>query len=246
MAYTVSKLITGSYNLSGIVSKDFEQISGPQLSTGLDLLNDILGDKTSNNGMIPYYTKYNFTAVPNQEEYFIPNLIDIETFTFFINSIRYATLKNERQNYFGSPRAENIQSLPFNWHMERAFIPGAGPAGTVGAGAKLFLYFKPDIAYPMEIWGSFGLSEAAFNDDMALIYDRFYINYLKYELAQRICDEYSYVVPPNISERLESMALEIDKNSGKMDLTQNIVSSIGETDGGLNYGQVNIGHGWTV
>lgn len=245
MAYTVSNLISGAYNLSGIVSRDFEQISAPQLDLGLESLNDLLGEATAESGLIPYYKQYDFVSIAGQEVYFIPNLIEIDTFVFFIDQVRYATLGNQRQNYFGSPRAENILSLPFNWHMERTFIPGAGP-GPVGAGVNLYVYFKPNQAYPMTIWGLFGLAAANFNDDLSLIYDRFYISYLRYALAERICDDYSYIVPNNITDRLAMMKASISKSSAEMDLTQNTISTVGEDNGGMNYGQVNLGHGWSV
>jgi len=246
MAYTVSNLISGAYNLSGIVSRDFESTSGPQLNLGIDSLNDLLGETRSESGLIPYYKEYNLTAVAGQEVYFIPNLVEIDTFVFFIDSVRYSTLGNQRQKYFGSPRAENVLSLPFNWHMERTFVAGTLPVGGVGSGANLYVYFKPNQAYPMTIWGIFGLTDALFNDDLSIIYDRFYISYLRYALAERICDDYSYVVPENISSRLDMMKASIKKSSAEMDLTQSTISTVGQDNGGVNYGQINLGRGWTV
>lgn len=155
MAYTVTKLINDAYYASGIVSRDFEQASGSQLSDGLDFLNDILADKTIEKDMLPYYLRYNFYAEADVEKYFIPNLEQIETIVFFINSVRYQMAPTERNQYFGSSRAMNIQSLPFSWHMERC----------VG-GANIYMYFSPDTNYPIEVWGQFRLAQVTLNQDL--------------------------------------------------------------------------------
>lgn len=73
MAYTVANLIADAYYISGIVSREFETVSGPQGSLGLQVLNEIISDKTIEIGMIPYYNKYNFSTISGVETYFIPN-----------------------------------------------------------------------------------------------------------------------------------------------------------------------------
>lgn len=235
MPYTVEKLISNAYYISGIVSRDFETVSGPQFEDGLDSLNDLLGDKTVDDGLVPYYTRATLNTVPGQQEYFIPDLIEIDTITFFIQSIRYAMRNNNRRFYFGIPRAENIRSLPFNFHVEREL-----------GGARLFIYFLPDAIYPMEIWGIFRLQFVALNQDLELTFDRFYIDYLKYQLAERICDDYSYVVPPGLAKQLARYEMYINKRSGEMDLTQEIISTLDSGRGGVNYAMANLGKGWTV
>lgn len=235
MAYTVTKLITNAYYLSGIVSRDFETVSGPQLQDGLDSLNDVLSDTTADQGMIPYYKKHDFTAVVGQEEYFIENLIEIDTLVFFINQVRYSMIDNGRRIYFGAPRAQNVQSLPFNYHVEREF-----------GGARIFLYFKPQATYPMQLWGLFRLPEMAFNDDISLTTDRFYIDYLKYKLTERLCDNYSYIVPPGVTKRLMEIESAINKRMGEMDLTQQVMSTLTGDQNSLNYAQANLGRGFTI
>lgn len=71
MAYTTLQLINNAYYESGIVSRGFETVSGQQANDGLQFLNDLIADKTVENGLIPYYQEYNFTAVTGQERYFI-------------------------------------------------------------------------------------------------------------------------------------------------------------------------------
>ena len=234
MAYTTLKLITNAYYESGIVSRGFETVSGQQSNDGLGFLNDLLQDKTVENGLIPYYEKYNFTAIAGVEKYFIQNLIEIETFTFYIDTVRYQTENRARREYFGSSRADNIQSLPGSWHMERCFD-----------GANLYMYFKPNTTYPLEIWGQFRLNDVTMLQDLSLTLDRFYINYLKFDLAARLCAEYNYSVPPGVAKQLKAYEDNISKKSGPMDMRLIKMSSL-QRRGGINYAQVNIGKGWTT
>ncbi len=232
MAYTTLQLITNAYYKSGIVSRNFETVSGQQATDGLQFLNDLLQDKTVENGLIPYYEQYDFTAVIGQEKYFIQNLIEIETFVFYIDTVRYATDNRARREYFGSSRADNIQSLPGSWHMERCFD-----------GANLYIYFKPDQNFPLTIWGQFRLLDVVINQDLSLTLDRFYINYLTFDLAARLCAENNYSVPPGVAKTLANLEDAISKKSGPMDMRLTKLSSL-QRRGGINYAQVNLGHGW--
>lgn len=232
MAYTVTQLVTNAYYLSSIVSRDFETVSGSQLTDGIEVLNDLLADKTIDNGMIPYFKKYAFPAVANQSEYFIPDLIEADTFVFFINEVRFATSMQARHEFRGSSRAMNIQSLPYEWNLEKQF-----------GGALLSLYFSPDKNYPLELWGQFRLAEVANNQDLSLTLDRFYINYLKYELACRLCKEFSYNIPADVKEQFDSYYEIIKNKSAVWDLRTQKISAF-STGGYINYGVVNLSGGW--
>jgi len=234
MAYTTLQLINNAYYESGIVSRGFETVSGQQANDGLLFLNDLIADKTVENGLIPYYEEYNFNAITGQEKYFIENLINIDTFVFYIDTVRYQTENRARREYFGSSRADNIRSLPGSWHMERCF-----------GGANIYIYFKPNQAYPLTIWGQFRLAQVTINQDLSLTLDRFYINYLRYDLAARLCAEFNYSVPPGVAKALDAYQDSISKKSGPMDLRLVKLSSL-QRRGGINYGQVNIGKGWVT
>ena len=148
MVYTVSNLITDAYYISGIVSREFETVSGNQGALGLAVLNNILSDKAIEKDMIPYYTKYTFNAVIGQETYFIPKLEELDTLVFYLDSVRYQMRQVSRIPYRGSPRVDNVKTLPFNWNIERCL-----------GGSLISLYFFPDKRYPLECWGLFRLSE---------------------------------------------------------------------------------------
>jgi hypothetical protein len=231
MAYTVTHLITQAYYLSGIVARELQEATGKQLSDGLELLNALLAVKSIDGSKINYYTKYNFNAVVGQEIYFIPNLIDLETFTFFLNSIRYSMVKEYRKVYLGSPRANNITSLPFNWHHERVLN-----------GSNLYVYFFPDQQYPMEIYGKFSLTQVALNQDLLLILDNFYIEYLRYELANYICGLYNIQFSAQNAAILGAYENQM-KDIDPIDFSQ-IKMSYLRKKAGFSYADVNLGRGW--
>jgi hypothetical protein len=234
MAYTVTKLVNEAYYVSGIVSREFETVQGSQFEDGFNMLNDIITDKAIEKDMIPYYLKYEFNAIAGQEMYFIPDLEKLDTLVFFINDIRYQMREVDRIQYFGSSRANNINSLPFNWHLERCY-----------GGANLFMYFQPNSNYPMQAWGLFRLTEVVLNQDLSLTLDRFYINYLKFALAERLCMEFNFVIPAGVSLQARKYEAMIQSRSAAMDLTTQKMSTLnnGST---LNYGIVNLSGGWTT
>jgi hypothetical protein len=232
MALLTSDLISESYYLSSIISRDFETPTGSQTSDGLSLLNDVLADRTIDHGTIPYTDKLTMPAVQGQSVYFIDNLIDLEVFVFYINSLRFQTLNQQRKEFFGSFRATDINSLPFNWHVERKLN-----------GANLYLYFVPDTNYPLELWGQFRLSSVTLMQDLSLTIDRFYTNFLKYLLAERLCQFNSYRVPPDVATQLEKYYEWINNNTNVLDLRTEKFSSLSGS-GAINYGIVNLSGGW--
>ena len=233
MVYTTTQLITRSWYLSGIVSRELETVSGDQLSEGLDLLNAVLNIKTAQQRLIPYFTEYQFNAIIGQETYFIPNLIEVQTFTFNIGTVRYSTNKQGRVFYFGSGRVDNINSLPFNWHVER----------TLG-GSNLYMYFLPYENLPCILWGKFSLADVTLDQDLSLTIEDFYIEYLRYALAEYMCQEYSITMQPQSYKKLneyEEMIVDISP----LDLQIKKISGL-QTSTGYNYAFVNLGQGWVA
>jgi hypothetical protein len=157
MSYPVTSLISESYYTSGIVSRGFQTVAGDQVEVGLLKLNEILSDTAIEDNLVPYFdTAYDFYAVPGQEMYFIPGLSQLETLAFFIDTVRYQMRKNSQDKYFGQGRAQNVESLPFNWHAERCF-----------GGTNIFIYFFPDRQYPMQATGRFRLNNVLISQDLS-------------------------------------------------------------------------------
>src|ERR1700690_1444731 len=158
MSYTVTQLIIEAFYTSGIVGRQFQTVAGDQVQVGLVKLNELFADTGIDYGMIPYFNSgYSFNAIAGQEKYFIPNMVQPETLTFYIDTVRYSMRKNPRDEYFGMGRAENVDSLPFNWHAERTLN-----------GTNIFIYFFPDKNFPLVATGLFKLQNVTLYQDLEL------------------------------------------------------------------------------
>ncbi|MHB9161405.1 MAG: hypothetical protein ACYC6W_11070 [Nitrosotalea sp.] len=231
MTYTTTQLITNSYYLSGVVARQLQTISGQQIFDGLNLLNAMLAVKSANVRLIPYFTEYTFNAVIGQEKYFIPNLVAAETITFNIGPIRYPIKPTKRIDYWSTGRIDNITSLPGAWNFQRVLN-----------GANVYLYFLPQQTFPMVLWGKFGLPSVTLGENLETVYDDYYIEYLRYALAEQICIDYNITLQPQAEKRLHEMESIIMQVSPP-DLTMQKQSALG-TIAAFNYGDVNFGKGW--
>jgi len=232
MPHTARELIIDAYYLSGVASRDLQTVTGSQITDGLTLLNELLAVKGITGALIPYYKEYQFNAVVGQEKYFIENLMEIETFTFTIDTVRYSTYPKTRREYFGSGRANDIQSLPYSWRMERTLD-----------GTDLYLYFLPDVTYPLTIWGKFGFEEITdLCLDLRTIYDRYYMVYLRYALAEYICEYNGITFKPQAASKLKQLEEKLTYVS-PIDLSIRKQSTL-QRKAALNYGDINIGQGW--
>src|SRR5579859_1953944 len=119
MAYTALTLINRAYYLSQVVSRQLQTVSGEQQQDGLFLLNALLDIKGSDLHLIPYFQQFQFTIIDSQEEYFIPNLLYVDTMTFNIGDVRYPMIEMTRKQYFGTGRVDDITTLPFSYRVER-------------------------------------------------------------------------------------------------------------------------------
>lgn len=207
MAETTTQLITGAYYASGIVGREFETVGGEEVNNALEWLNELIGKKVVANDAIPYESQTTFTGVVGQEDYTVSDLIHIDTLTFVKDSIRYGMTYVPRNQYRGSTRVQTIDSLPYQYYYEREF-----------GGATVSVYFPPDQAYVFTVTGIFRLSEVTLNQDLSLTLDRFYRVFLRYELAQKICTEYSMFVPGNVEREVEEYRSLIKGQSRPFDL----------------------------
>lgn len=224
------ELITSAYYLSGILSRGFEAISDEQTSDGIELLNDVLSEKSISSALIPYYSHTTFNAVPGQEVYSVPGLVDIRELTFNIGDVRYPMVRDTQKRYFGKGRVDDLKSLPFHYYAERQL-----------GEMLLYLYFIPDKDYEMKITGKYALQQLELFDDLDSILDRFYVSYLKYLLAKRICDFYGQIYPQSLEPTLVGLEDQINKMVGTdLSITRNSMFRKNY----FGYGQANLGRGW--
>lgn len=211
MPYLASTLITRSYYLSQILARGFQFESGEEMNDGLYLLNELLDEKSSDLQLIPYFNEYDFNTVQGTEMYFVPNLLDVDTMTFNIGTVRFSMNKLTRKEYFGTPRVDGLQALPFSYRVERCLD-----------GSNIYLYFVPNQGYAVKVWGKFGLTDVTLNQDLSLTYDGFYLSYLRHALGIKLCSEYGQTFPDaamkefmRIEKKLKSIS-PVDVSMSKM------------------------------
>jgi hypothetical protein len=203
--YTARDLIIESYYLSGIVARDYEFTGGSDINDGLQRLNDFLTIKGAKTKLIPYFSFINDNLTAGQSQYFFKDLVDIDSFTFFLinddqssSSVRLSVWQQTPFEFFGVPRALNIDSLPIYWHMERVF-----------GGAMVYVYPTPVLNYPFEIRGKFSLTSVTLDQDLSTVYDDWYLVYLKYGLAMALCAWRQVAPPLNLVTMFEEMEQEM-------------------------------------
>lgn len=233
MAYPAVLLINRAWNLSGIVGRGLETVSGEQGTDGLFLLNELLEFKACDLDLIPYWSRTVLQLIQGQELYFIPDLYQVETLTFNIGPVRYPMNEITRDKYFGNGRVDNIQSLPFSWHLERE-----------KGGSNLYVYYLPMDGYIANITGKYALTDVTLNTNLDSVYDGFYIAYLRYALAEYMCLEYNVEFAPEKQNKLRQMAKKLQYISPP-DLALNKTVFLTRKTA-LNWAQVNIGKGWYV
>lgn len=194
----------------------------------------MLSEQSNTGKYLIYYTHYLFDAIIGQEMYFIPGGVVLETATFNIDSVRYQMNLDNRRHYFGAPRVDNIQALPFNWYWE-----------TVLGGINLYMYFLPQQAFPIKLTGKFyipPLTDQSFDFDTLL--DPFYQSYLIHLLAERLCSWYGVSAPVSVINQIRGFKNQLaDRNY--IDLTISKISTYSTQDA-MTYAQANIGKGWSA
>ena len=225
-----NELVTLAYYISGVVSRDFETVSGSQLADGITMLNDLLTESSAKGNNIPYYTHQNFDCVKGQEEYFINDLIEVSALTYLNGNIRYSLDSKGRNEYFGSARAENVESLPSVYTVERSL-----------GGSKIYIYMLPQDVFTFEITGKFFLSEVTTYTDLSTITDKYYQLYLKYGVAEMICQFNDVPFGMEKKQRLdllESQIFQVDPP----DMRFRKISAY--SDSGINYAAANLYRGF--
>lgn len=231
MAYTALQLITRAFYLSQIVSRQLQTPDGEQISDGLYLLNALLDYKGTDLRLIPYFTKTALTLTANTEKFHVPNLYYIDSMTFNIGVVRYPMQDTSRKEFFSTARVDDIANLPWSYRPERVL-----------GGMDIYIYFLAGQDYPATIMGKYALTDVTLTTDLTTLYDTFYIEYLRYGLAEYICSEWGVTFPDEsktMLARMEKKLLDVSP----ADLTI-MKASYFSGRPGLDWQTVNVGKGW--
>jgi len=232
MAYSALKLITNAYYLSQVVSRELQTLSGTQASDGLELLNALLDFKSTDLRLIPYFKRDSFPTINGVEEYYRPGLLQVDSMTFNIGTVRYPMREMARRDYFATGRVDNITNLPWSYRQEREL-----------GGTRLYMYFLPGDVYTVKISGKFALENVTLMQDMSLTYDAYYIEYLRFALANYICGEYGATFPDQSAMKLQELQKKLmDVNPPDLRVRG---KSYFNSSPSLDWQQVNLGLGWT-
>lgn len=155
MTYLAQQLITRSWYLSGIIGRNLQTPTGDQITDGLNLLNALLDFKAIETDLIPYWTYIEMDMVAGQADYFLPNVVAVESATFNLDVVRYPMQSVTRNNFYGSARVDNIETLPFSYNYNRA----------VGGG-NFSTYFIPDSNYPLKLMVKIGFTNVTLQTDL--------------------------------------------------------------------------------
>lgn len=227
-------VIQRALNLSGILSRNLEEQDDEEGADGLFWLNMLLKEKSANGMLLPYYGHLDITTAPGQEKYFVPDLVSADILTFKLQGVRYSITGQSRYKYFGTPRADNINSLPFQWYWER-----------VNGGMDIYIYFKPsEQIEELEVTGLLGFPNVTFSTELNNFLDIYYQNFLIFELAEAMCIFYKISLPPDTKMKLARLRKEMT-SINPIDLSIKKKSLLGG-GGLLTYAQINFGRGWTA
>jgi len=204
---TARELISRSWYLSGLESRELQSISGDREAVGLALLNSIFDVAQADTNLLPYYSYKPalFNTVVNQEEYFIPNCAQIDAVSFNLNDVRFHIKPQKKNRYFGSSRVNNLDSLPFTLAWLRS-----------NGGSSLYFYPLPSEIFEINVFGKFYLSNVTLDTELSDELDNFYNEYLRYMLADYMAQEYGIELPPRSEKRLRQL-IKIMKNMTPID-----------------------------
>lgn len=233
MAYNVQKLVTNSFYLSTVRSRTFQTVSAADVADGVDMLNEILAFQSINKRLVPFYSRKDDLVLQiGVEKYFLENVIEIDTFTFNLDGdVRYPSQVVDRTKYFSNGRPNNVQALPFIWHQERVLN-----------GTDLYVYFLPNQEYTTNLTVKYGLTQVTQFTDLLDYYEMGYIRYLRYKLAQAICQDYGVEFAQDSVKVLESLEHDLQWVSAP-DLTLNVMNTMGG-EYCFDWQTANLTNGW--
>lgn len=217
---TVNELITSSLYLLGELGTN-ETPDSFMLSTGLELINEILAMFDSDSIYIPYITTVTFNMVVAQRTYSLSDMVPADVVTNRVVDLSYANytvpsagqgiiyplqIINKAQ-YYGVTRLTPLNTRPgfifLDKQAQESFIT---------------LYPSPDQPYPCELGVKSMLNSVVANGNLGQM-PPFYYGLLKFTLSRRFLAYYPSGNWPQQNEDTYLEYMNIIKNSNETDLT---------------------------
>ncbi len=220
VAKTVNDLIINSLYLLGELGVG-ETPDSFMLSSGLEIVNELLSKFTADSIYIPYLTELNFNMVSNQATYSVSDILSADVDSNLIVDLSFAnyTVPSDSQTiiypleiinkaqYYGVTRLNPLNTRPgfifLNKQPQESFVT---------------LYPAPDQPYPCQLGVKLMLNSVIANQSLSAL-PPFYYGFLKYCVARKFR---SYYPSGNWNETAEEEYQDyfnIIKNANETDLT---------------------------
>lgn len=217
---TVNELITSSLYLLGELATN-ETPDSFMLSTGLELINEILAMYDSDSIYIPYITTVSFDMVVGQRTYSLSDMVPADVVTNRVVDLSYANytvpsagqgiiyplqIINKAQ-YYGVTRLTPLNTRPgfifLDKQADESFIT---------------LYPSPDQPYPCQLGVKSMMNSVVANGNLGQM-PPFYYGLLKFTLSRRFLAYYPSGNWPQQNEDTYQEYMNIIKNANETDLT---------------------------
>ncbi len=213
---TTNELIVNSLYMLGELGVG-ETPNAFMLSTGLELINELL-DKFSNDSIyIPFLTTVNFNMVPGQSEYTLSTLtgadvnsdrvVDLSMANYTINFINYPIKIVDKAQYYGVTKQNNLDARPSIVFLNKQATESI-----------VTFYPAPDQAYACQLQCKVMINELLEHDTLNSL-PPFYYGFMKRALTRAYLQYYPSGNWPATAEAEYQDYYNILKNANETDLT---------------------------
>lgn len=213
---TTNDLIINSLYLTGELGVG-ETPDAYMLSTGLELINEILGKLSADSIYLPYIKNIGFIMVPGKSTYTISDMVpadivsdrivDLQLANYSVQSVNYPLRIISEANFYNMVTLDNLQARPglIFFRNDDLF-------------SEIRLYPAPDQPYPCALRVKIMLNKLSQQDTLNELPD-FYYGFLKYALGRKFISYYPSANWPAQNEQEYQDYYDILKNANPTDLT---------------------------
>ena len=192
------------------------------LTTGLELINEILDQLSSDSIYVPYLTTLSFDFVPGQATYSISDMVAADVTADRIVDLSFANYQLpssdatalvypliiiSKAEYYDVVRQTNLQARPGYIFLNKQ-----------AAASYVTTYPIPDQPYPCTLGVKCMINKLGAQDDLSSLPPNYY-GFLKFAVARRFMAYYPSANWPPQNEEQYSQYFQILKNTNETDLT---------------------------
>lgn len=218
---TTNDVIINSLYLLGELGVG-EEPDAFMLTTGLDLINELLDKFSSDSIYVPFLTEINFNFVPGQDTYSISDMvtadinadriIDLSFANYVIipesaEPVVYPMQIISKANYYNVVRQQNLNTRPAFIFLNKQALE-----------SFVTIYPSPDQPYPCILQCKVMINSLSADQDLTSL-PPFYYGFLKYALAQKFLGYYPSGNWTAVHQKEYDDYYDILKNVNETDLT---------------------------